>query len=494
MAKYILSIDQGTTSSRAILFTDQAEPVAVAQHEFSQYFPQDGWVEHDPEEIWDTTVRVIQEVAQQKGIQPAEIAAIGIANQRETTLIWDRATGEPIYNAIVWQDRRTADICAQLRSEGFESLVTEKTGLLLDPYFSATKIKWLLDNVDGARARAERGELAFGTVDTFLLWRLTGGKVHKTDATNASRTLLFNIYTQQWDEALCQKLAVPRSVLPTVEDSSAEFGLLRQSILGREIAITGIAGDQQAALIGQCCFDAGMTKSTFGTGCFVIMNTGSQAVRSANKLLTTVAYRLDGIVTYGLEGSIFVAGAAVQWLRDGLKLVADASETEAIARQTGSSAGVYLVPAFTGLGAPHWDPNARGAIFGLTRDTGIGEIVTATLQATCFQTRDLLEAMASDGCVPTLLRVDGGMIANSWLAQFLADTLATPVDRPRVTETTALGACFLAGLKVGVFESLDAIRGLWQEERRFEPSMADAERDGLYAGWCNAVERTKSSY
>lgn len=493
MARYILSIDQGTTSSRSILFTDQAEPVAVAQHEFGQYFPQDGWVEHDPEEIWDTTVRVIQEVVQQKGVQPAEIAAIGVANQRETTLIWDRATGEPIYNAIVWQDRRTADFCAQLRSDGFESIVTEKTGLLLDPYFSATKIRWLLDNVDGARARAERGELAFGTVDTFLLWRLTGGKVHKTDATNASRTLLFNIYSQQWDEALCQKLEIPLSVLPTIEDSSAEFGMLRRGILGKEIAITGIAGDQQAALIGQCCFDAGMTKSTFGTGCFVIMNTGSRAIRSANKLLTTVAYRLDGIVTYGLEGSIFVAGAAVQWLRDGLKLVANASETEAIARETGSSRGVYLVPAFTGLGAPHWDPNARGAIFGLTLDTGIGEIVTATLQATCFQTRDLLEAMASDGCVPTLLRVDGGMIANSWLAQFLADTLATPVDRPRVTETTALGACFLAGLKVGVFESLDAIRGLWQEERRFEPSMALEERDRLYAGWCDAVERTKKS-
>ena len=491
MAQYILSIDQGTTSSRAILFSDQAEPVAVAQHEFTQLFPQDGWVEHDPEEIWDTTVQVIQEAVEQKGIQPAEIAAFGITNQRETTLIWDRSTGAPIYNAIVWQDRRTADFCAQLRSDGFESTVTETTGLLLDPYFSATKIKWLLDHVDGARAGAARGELAFGTVDTFLLWRLTGGKVHKTDATNASRTLLFNIYSQQWDEAICQKLDIPLSLLPTVEDSSAEFGITLDSILGREIPITGVAGDQQAALVGQCCFDAGMTKSTFGTGCFVIMNTGFHAVKSANRLLTTVAYRLDGTVTYGLEGSIFIAGAAVQWLRDGLKLVADASETEAIARQTGDSAGVYLVPAFTGLGAPHWDPNARGAIFGLTRDTGIGEIVTATLQSTCFQTRDLLEAMASDGSVPTLLRVDGGMIANNWLAQFLADCLATPVDRPKVTETTALGACFLAGLKVGVFDSLDAVRSRWQQERRFEPSMAAEERDRLYAGWCNAIQRTK---
>jgi len=493
MAQYILSIDQGTTSSRAILFTEQAEPVAVAQHEFTQHFPRDGWVEHNPEEIWDTTVQVIQEVVQQKAIQPAEIAAFGITNQRETTLIWDRATGEPIYNAIVWQDRRTADFCAQLKADGFESVVTDKTGLLLDPYFSATKIKWLLDNVDGARNRAERGELVFGTVDTFLLWRLTGGKVHKTDATNASRTMLFNIYSQQWDEALCEKLDIPLSILPSVEDSSAEFGTAVSGILGREIPIAGIAGDQQAALIGQCCFDTGMTKSTFGTGCFVIMNTGSEAVRSENKLLTTVAYRLDGVVSYGLEGSIFIAGAAVQWLRDGLKLVADASETERIALETGTSSGVYLVPAFTGLGAPHWDPNARGAIFGLTRDTGIGEIVTATLQSVCFQTRDLLDAMASDGSVPTLLRVDGGMINNNWLAQFLADTLATSVDRPKVTETTALGACFLAGLKVGIFESLDTLRNHWQEERRFEPSMTNEERDNLYAGWCKAVERTKMS-
>lgn len=492
MAQYILSIDQGTTSSRSILFNEQAEPVAVAQREFSQHFPRDGWVEHDPEEIWDTTVQVIRQVVEEKGVQPAEIAAFGIANQRETTLLWDRSSGEPIYNAIVWQDRRTADFCAQLKAEGFESVVTEKTGLLLDPYFSATKIKWLLDNVDGARRRAERGELAFGTIDTFLLWRLTGGKVHKTDATNASRTLLFNIFSQQWDETLCQKMDIPMTILPSVEDSSAEFGSSLNKFLGREIPITGIAGDQQAALIGQCCFDPGMTKSTFGTGCFVIMNTGSEAVRSHNKLLTTVAYRLDGKVTYGLEGSIFVAGAAVQWLRDGLKLISDASETEAIARQTGSSSGVYLVPAFTGLGAPHWDPNARGAIFGLTRDTGIGEIVTATLQSVCFQTRDLLEAMASDGCVPTLLRVDGGMIANDWLAQFLADTLDTVVDRPKVTETTALGACFLAGLKVGVFDSLDGVRSRWQEQRRFEPLMGSEERDRLYAGWCEAVERTKA--
>jgi glycerol kinase len=491
MAKYILSIDQGTTSSRAILFSDQAEPVAVAQHEFRQYFPQDGWVEHDPEEIWDTTVQVIREVVEHKRISPSEIAAIGITNQRETTLIWDRASGEPIYNAIVWQDRRTADYCARLQADGYESVVTEKTGLLLDPYFSATKIRWLLDNVDGAREKAARGELAFGTIDTFLLWRLTGGRVHKTDATNASRTMLFNIYSQQWDEELCGKLDIPLAILPSVEDSSAEFGTTADDILGTEIPITGIAGDQQAALVGQCCFDTGMTKSTFGTGCFVIMNTGDRAIRSNNKLLTTVAYRLDGKVTYGLEGSIFVAGAAVQWLRDGLKLVTHASETEAIARETGSAAGVYVVPAFTGLGAPHWDPNARGAIFGLTRDTGIGEIVTATLQSVCFQTRDLLEAMASDGSLPTLLRVDGGMIANDWLAQCLADTLATPVDRPKVTETTALGACFLAGLTIGMFESLDSLGSRWQRQRRFEPSMAAEERDSLYAGWCVAVERTK---
>lgn len=495
MARYILSIDQGTTSSRAILFDEQAAVVSVAQKEFRQMFPADGWVEHDPEEIWTSTVEVMRDVLAQSNIQSAakEIAAIGIANQRETTIIWDRASGEPVHNAIVWQDRRTAQYCAQLKEDGFESVVNAKTGLLLDPYFSGTKINWLLENVEGVRDRATRGELAFGTVDSFLLWRLTGGKSHKTDATNASRTILFNIHTQQWDEEILDRLNIPLSLMPEVEDCSAWFGETEESLLGGKVAITGIAGDQQAALIGQCCFDKGMTKSTYGTGCFVIMNTGDEAVVSKNQLLTTIAYRLDGKVTYGIEGSIFVAGAAVQWLRDGLKLVSSAAETEQIAKDTGSSNGVYLVPAFTGLGAPYWDPDARGALIGLTRDSGIGEIVTATLQSVCFQSRDLLEAMAKDGVRPARLRVDGGMVSNDWLSQFLADTLAVEVDRPVITETTALGACFLAGLKVGVFDSVDAVQALWRRERRFRPTMPEAERDRLYSGWLSAVARVRSN-
>lgn len=495
MARYILSIDQGTTSSRAILFDEQAAVVSVAQKEFRQMYPADGWVEHDPEEIWSSTVEVMREVLAQSNIRSAaeEIAAIGITNQRETTIIWDRASGEPVHNAIVWQDRRTAQYCAQLKDAGFESVVNAKTGLLLDPYFSGTKINWLLENVEGVRDRATRGELAFGTVDSFLLWRLTGGKSHKTDATNASRTMLFDIHAQRWDEEILDKLNIPLSLMPEVEDCSAWFGETEESLLGGKVAITGVAGDQQAALIGQCCFDKGMTKSTYGTGCFVIMNTGDEAVMSQNQLLTTVAYRLDGKVTYGIEGSIFIAGAAVQWLRDGLKLVGAAEETEQIAKDTGSSNGVYLVPAFTGLGAPYWDPDARGALIGLTRDSGIGEIVTATLQSVCFQSRDLLEAMAKDGVRPARLRVDGGMVRNNWLCQFLADTLAVEVDRPVITETTALGACFLAGLKVGVFASVEAVQALWQRERRFRPAMPEAERDRLYSGWLSAVARVRSN-
>jgi|TARA_B100002003_G_scaffold231280_1_gene242150 glycerol kinase len=492
MPTYILAIDQGTTSSRAILFNDSSEILGVAQEEFNQYFPQDGWVEHDPEEIWSSTIKVVNEVIASSGIQAREIAAIGITNQRETTVIWDRKTGRPIYRAIVWQDRRTADYCDELKSEGLESMVTGKTGLLLDPYFSGTKVKWLLDNVDGAREQAESGELLFGTIDSFLLWRLTRGKSHKTDATNASRTLLFNIHDQRWDEDILQKLDIPKSLLPEVEDCSADFGFTDESLFGAAIPITGIAGDQQAALVGQCCFSEGMIKSTYGTGCFVIMNTGATAVVSEHKLLTTVGYRIDGKVTYGLEGSIFIAGAAVQWLRDGLGLISDAAETENIATENPDAHGVYLVPAFTGLGAPYWDANARGAILGLTRDSGVKDIVTATLQSVCFQTRDLLTAMAGDGIKPDLIRVDGGMVANDWLTQCLADISQIAVDRPRVTETTALGVAYLAGLRVGLFESLDELSEQWQRERHFEPQMKTEVSSMLYSGWLDAVKRVRS--
>ncbi|MDB4150505.1 glycerol kinase GlpK [Pseudomonadales bacterium] len=492
MPAFILAIDQGTTSSRAIMFNEASEILAVAQQEFPQHFPQDGWVEHDPEDIWSSTLAVTRQAIAKAGIDAAQVTAIGITNQRETTVIWDRVTGEPIHNAIVWQDRRTADYCETQRAAGLETLVTAKTGLLLDPYFSATKVKWLLDNVAGARVRAERGELAFGTIDSFLLWRLTGGQSHKTDATNASRTMLFNIHDQTWDAELLAELDIPAALLPQVEDSAADFGMTQASLFGAAIPIAGMAGDQQAALIGQCCFEDGMTKSTYGTGCFVIMNTGSLAVKSTSKLLTTVAYRLNGRVTYGLEGSIFIAGAAVQWLRDGLGLIKHAAETEAIATAHPDARGVYLVPAFTGLGAPYWDANARGAILGLTRDTGIADIVTATLQSVCYQTRDLMDAMAGDGVKPTALRVDGGMVANDWIAQSLADLVRIPVVRPRVTETTALGAAYLAGLQAGVFASTSVLATQWRQEQEFVPQMPEAQSIALYEGWQAAVARVRS--
>ena len=493
MPAFILAIDQGTTSSRAIMFNEASEVLAVAQQEFPQHFPQDGWVEHDPEDIWSSTLAVTRQAIAEAGIDAAQVTAIGITNQRETTVIWDRVTGEPIHNAIVWQDRRTADYCESQRAAGLETLVTAKTGLLLDPYFSATKVKWLLDNVAGARARAERGELAFGTIDSFLLWRLTGGQSHKTDATNASRTMLFNIHDQTWDAELLAELDIPAALLPQVEDSAADFGMAQTSLFGAAIPIAGMAGDQQAALIGQCCFEDGMTKSTYGTGCFVIMNTGSLAVKSTSKLLTTVAYRLNGQVTYGLEGSIFIAGAAVQWLRDGLGLIKHAAETEAIATAHPDARGVYLVPAFTGLGAPYWDASARGAILGLTRDTGIADIVTATLQSVCYQTRDLMDAMAGDGVKPTALRVDGGMVANDWIAQCLADLVLIPVVRPRVTETTALGAAYLAGLQSGVFASTSVLAEQWRQEQEFLPQMPEAQSMALYEGWQAAVARVRSA-
>ncbi|MBB3229680.1 glycerol kinase GlpK [Halomonas stenophila] len=492
MASYLLAIDQGTTSSRAILFDRDGHSIAAAQREFPQQFPADGWVEHDPEAIWDSVVATCREVIEHPRVGLEAIAGIGITNQRETTLLWDRQTGEPLHNAIVWQDRRTADRCQALREAGHTDLVQARTGLLIDPYFSATKLGWLLDNVEGARERAERGELAFGTVDTFLIWRLTGGRVHATDATNASRTALFDIHAQRWDPELLALFDIPASLLPEVKDSSDDFGQVRADLLGGTLPIAGVAGDQQAALVGQACFTPGMGKSTYGTGCFMIVNTGERAEVSRNRLLTTVGYRLNGVPTYAMEGSIFVAGATVQWLRDGLKLFADAAETETLASETRSGHSVYLVPAFTGLGAPHWDPKARGAILGLTRDTGIADIVAAGLQAVCYQTRDLQVCMSDDMSTPPgTLRVDGGMVANNWLMQFLSDMLGVQVDRPGILETTALGAAYLAGLRLGWYRDLDEIAALWHCERSFTPTMDEGERERLYAGWLEAVDRVR---
>jgi glycerol kinase len=489
----ILAIDQGTTSTRAMLFDENGQPAGRAQKELPQIYPKPGWVEHDPEEIWQATLEVSKE-ALAKAAKPTDVAAIGITNQRETSLVWNRRTGKPIHNAIVWQDRRGADLCLKLQSDGLEPMIQERTGLLIDPYFSATKLAWLLDNVPYARNSAERGDLAFGTIDTYLLWRLTGGEVHATDATNASRTMLFDIRRQDWDSDLLEHLRIPRSLLPEVRDSAAEFGTSEKKLLGQSLPIAGIAGDQQAATIGQACFEPGMIKSTYGTGCFVLMNTGERQVLSKNRLIATIAYRLGGKVTYALEGSIFVAGAAVQWLRDGLKLIAAAGESERLASGLSGNNGVYLVPAFTGLGAPYWDPHARGAIFGLTRNTGIAEIVRSALEAVCYQTRDLMQAMADDGGVePTALRVDGGMVANDWLMQFLSDILNLPVERPTVTETTALGAAALAGLTTGLFSSTEDIARRWQRDRRFEPNMEDVQRQSLYAGWRNAITRVRGA-
>lgn len=494
MTQYLLSIDQGTTSSRAIIFDARGTIVTTAQQEFTQHFPDDGWVEHDPEEIWSSTLQVCRDVLRNARVPAQNIAAIGITNQRETAIVWDRKTGEPIYNAIVWQDRRTGENCVSLKARGHEPGVQARTGLLIDPYFSATKIAWILDHVEGARERAEKGELAFGTVDSFLLWRLTGGKVHKTDATNASRTLLFNIHEQQWDDWLLKLFRVPAALLPTVEDSAADFGITDPELLGAALPIAGIAGDQQAALIGQACFTPGMIKSTYGTGCFMILNTGDEVLTSRNRLLSTVAYRLNGKVTYALEGSIFIAGAAIQWLRDGIALISHAQETEAMAREVGVDHGVYMVPAFTGLGAPYWDPEARGALFGLTRDTGIKDIVSAGLQSVAYQTKDLILAMEEEGAgKPTTLRVDGGMVANNWVVQFLSDVLNLNVDRPAVIETTALGAAYLAGLQVGIYRSLEEITSFWHCQRHFTPQMDDALRKRLYNGWLDAVKRVRRS-
>ncbi len=489
---HLLAIDQGTTSSRAMIFDGKGRPVGQAQKELPQHFPKPGWVEHDPEDIWRDSCAMVEGALADASIGAREVAAIGITNQRETSVLWDRTSGETLHRAIVWQDRRTAAHCDRLRAEGHETLVQERTGLLLDPYFSASKIAWLLDNLPGARVRAERGELAFGTIDCFLLWRLTGGRLHATDATNAARTMLFDIHRQDWDEDLLALFGIPAAILPEVRDCNADFGTTEADLFGTALPITGMAGDQQAATVGQACFEPGMTKSTYGTGCFALMNTGAEAVTSTNRLLTTIAYRLSGATTYALEGSIFIAGAAVQWLRDGLGLIASAAETEGLARRADPEQAVYLVPAFTGLGAPYWDAHARGAILGLTRASGPAEIVGATLDAVCYQTRDLLEAMTADGAAPPQnLRVDGGMVANEWLLQRLADLVGCTVERPVVSETTALGAAALAGLGVGLFTGLDDISRTWQSSGRFDPVMAEGERDSRYAGWQDAVRRVR---
>ena len=484
---YILALDQGTTSSRAILYDADATPVMTAQEEFPQIYPADGWVEHDPEAIWETVLSTAKDALE---FAKGDIEAIGITNQRETCVVWERATGKPIYNAIVWQDRRTAEECAALKNTDNENMVTEKTGLLLDPYFSATKIAWILGNVDGARARAENGELAFGTIDTFLIWRLTDGASHVTDATNASRTSLYNIETGAWDDELLALFNVPRALLPDVLDCAADFGVTSKDVLGAEIPITGVAGDQQAAAIGQGCFAVGDIKSTYGTGCFVLLNTGTNKITSTNRLLTTVAYRLDGASHYALEGSIFVAGAAVQWLRDEMGLIKSASETEAIARGMDSNNGLYLVPAFTGLGAPHWDPNARGGIFGITRATGPKDFVRAALESVCYQTHDLLAAMKADGAKPNALKVDGGMAANNWTMQFLSDILDIKVNRPSNMETTALGAALLAGHHCGLYGDVRKFKS--ETDKRFTPDMGGDKRKDLLAGWDKAVGRVLS--
>jgi glycerol kinase len=493
MAEYVLAIDQGTTSSRAIVFDDTMKIAGAGQKEFTQIFPKSGWVEHDPEEIWSSVVLTMRQAIRKAGIRAADLAAIGITNQRETVVVWERDTGQAIHNAIVWQDRRTAADCERMKAEGLEALFTSKTGLLLDPYFSGSKLSWLLKNVEGARARAKNGQLCFGTIDTYLIWRLTGGKSFVTDATNASRTLLYNIANNAWDEELLKVLDVPAAMLPEVKDCADAFGVTDERLFGAAIPILGVAGDQHAATIGQACFEPGMIKSTYGTGCFAVLNTGSEMVLSKNRLLTTIAYRLNGQTTYALEGSIFIAGAAVQWLRDGLGIIRKAEQTGALADSADPEQNVYLVPAFTGLGAPHWDAEARGAIFGLTRNTGPAELSRAALEAVCYQTRDLLDAMHKDwhnGHSETVLRVDGGMVASDWTMQRLSDLLDAPVDRPTILETTALGAAWLAGSQAGVWPDQAEFSRLWKRQRRFEPQMEETVRAAKLAGWQDAVRRT----
>lgn len=492
MSRFLLAIDQGTSSSRAVVYDHATSVVASAQQEFEQLYPQPGWVEHDPEAIWKSVQHVTASAMHRAGAAATDVTAIGITNQRETTLIWNRDTGVCIHNAIVWQDRRTADHCRTLKNDGYEDLVAAKTGLRLDPYFSATKIGWILDHVDGARAAAAAGKLAFGTVDSFLLWRLTGGRRHATDASNASRTLLFNIHTQEWDDELLQLFNIPRALLPEVLDSADDFGIANDECIAGDIPVLGVAGDQQAALIGQAGLRDGITKSTYGTGCFVIANTGRDALRSKNQLITTVAMRLDGEVTYGLEGSVFAAGSALQWLRDELQIITSAADTEAIAMRTGIVDDVVVVPAFAGLGAPYWDAKARGAILGLTRGSGRDQVITATLQSVAYQTRDLIDAMSDDGISPSVIRVDGGMVANSWFLQFLADILGVLVEKPKNVESTVLGAALLAAYKAGIVTSRERISDVWECDSQFESKMSQDQREHLLAGWRAAVGRVRT--
>ncbi|MBD3108153.1 glycerol kinase GlpK [Bacillus sp. AGMB 02131] len=490
MEKYILALDQGTTSSRAMIFNKAGDIVHVAQREFTQIFPQPGWVEHDANEIWGSILAVIASVLTESGIQPAQIAGIGITNQRETTVVWDKETGNPVYNAIVWQSRQTQNICEELKEQGYEELVRDKTGLLIDAYFSGTKVKWILDNVAGTRERAEKGELLFGTIDTWLIWKLSGGAAHVTDYSNASRTLMYNIFELKWDEELLELFTVPKSMLPQVRSSSEVYAHTdSSSFFGQHIPIAGAAGDQQAALFGQACFESGMAKNTYGTGCFMLMNTGEKAVKSNHGLLTTIAWGLNGKVEYALEGSIFVAGSAIQWLRDGLRMIKDAKDSAEYASRVTSTEGVYVVPAFVGLGTPYWDSEVRGAVFGLTRGTKKEHFIRATLEALAYQTRDVLNAMEADsGIFLKKLRVDGGVVKNDFLMQFQSDMLGVPVERPVINETTVLGAAYLAGMAVGLWEGQDNITKKWQVDQEFTPQMPETEREQLYAGWKTAVQ------
>jgi len=488
--KFIISIDAGTTSNRSILFDLKGKPVFSSQKEFTQYFPKNGWVEHDPEEIWRSTVKTLKEVIKKANKLKGKVLSIGITNQRETTVLWDKKTGKTVYRAIVWQDRRTEEYCKKLRKQNKDTTIFNKTGLLIDPYFSGTKIKWILDNVPIARQLENKKQLLFGTIDTFLIWRLTKGKVHATDATNASRTMIYNISSNKWDETILRLLKIKKHILPEVKDCADDYGQTHSSITGKSISINGVVGDQQAATIGQCCFEPGSLKSTYGTGAFVLLNTGTKKIYSKNRLLTTIAYRINGKTTYAMEGSIFIAGAGVQWLRDRMKFFKKAKETEKIIKSLKDNGNIYLVPAFTGLGAPHWDANARGVLTGITRDTSPKEIIRATIEAVAYQTYDLFEAMKHDGLRPKIVKVDGGMVMNNWFSQFLSDIVNVKVLRPKVQETTAVGAAFMAGLQIGVYKSLKDISKIWSLDKNFSPKMKNKKRKNLIIGWLKAVERT----
>ena len=490
MKKFIISIDAGTTSNRSILFDLKGRPIFSSQKEFTQYFPKNGWVEHDPEEIWKTTIKTLKEVLKKAKKLRGEVLTIGITNQRETTVLWDKKTGKTIYKAIVWQDRRTEDYCKKLRKQNKDTSIFNKTGLLIDPYFSGTKIKWILDNIPKAKQLMSKNRLLFGTIDTFLIWRLTKGKVHATDATNASRTMIYNISSNKWDDGILKLLRIDKNILPEVKDCADDYGYTHSSITGKSIPINGVVGDQQSATIGQCCFEPGSLKSTYGTGAFVLLNTGNKKIYSKNRLLTTIAYRINGKTTYAMEGSIFIAGAGVQWLRDRMKFFKKASETEKLVKSLKDNNNIYLVPAFTGLGAPHWDANARGVLTGITRDTGPKEIVRATIEAVAYQTYDLFEAMKHDGLRPKIVKVDGGMVMNNWFSQFLSDIVNVKVLRPKVQETTAVGAAFMAGLHIGVYKSLKDISKIWHLDKKFSPKMKNNSRTKLIKGWSKAIKRT----